>query len=188
MSLDGEQEVLGLDADDQPTELTLKSNDGQEYKLPESYTSISDLITASRTGESVMELELPQVKGKTLSLVIEYLNHHKGEQGQLLEMPLRSARMMDVCEDAWDARFIDRVADMGNASLYEMVIAANYLGIKCLLHLSAARVAAKIKGLPISKLKETLSIPSPEDTADAEVGEEEQEDTVMKTESAPVVG
>jgi hypothetical protein len=64
--------------------------------------------------------------------------------------------MKDVCKDAWDAEFIDRIGE-NRQMLYDLILAANYMDIKSLLHLGCAKVASLIKGQPLEKIKEILS-------------------------------
>ena len=54
--------------------------------------------------------------------------------------------MKDVCKDPFDADFIDRIGDNRQA-LYDLILAANYMDIKALLHLGCAKVASLIKGI-----------------------------------------
>ena len=63
--------------------------------------------------------------------------------------------MKDVCKDAFDAEFIDRIGENRQA-LYDLILAANYMDIKGLLHLGCAKVASLIKGQPLEKIKDIL--------------------------------
>ena len=44
---------------------------------------------------------MPGVRGEILGRVIEYMNHHKGTEPPIIEKPLRSKIMKDVCKDSW---------------------------------------------------------------------------------------
>jgi hypothetical protein len=65
--------------------------------------------------------------------------------------------MRDVVSDKWDAVFIDAVGDGDRQTLYDLILAANYLDIKSLLHLGCAKVASLIKGQPLEKIKDVLN-------------------------------
>ena len=84
------------------------------------------------------------------------MNHHKGVEPPIVEKPLRSKVMKDVCKDPFDADFIDRIGENRQA-LYDLILAANYMDIKSLLHLGCAKVASLIKGQPLEKIKDILS-------------------------------
>jgi len=42
--------------------------------------------------------------------------------------------------------------------LYDLILAANYMDIKSLLHLGCAKVASLIKGQPLEKIKDILAV------------------------------
>merc|ERR1712138_127935 len=88
--------------------------------------------------------------------VIEYMEHHEGVEPDIIEKPLRSKVMKQVCKDSWDADFIDTIGD-DRQQLYDLILAANYMDIKSLLHLGCAKVASLIKGEPLEKIKDILA-------------------------------
>ena len=98
---------------------------------------------------------MPGVRGDILGKVVEYLVYHKGVESPAPDKPLRSAVMKDVCKDPWDADYIDRIG-ANRQQLYELILAANYMDIKTLLHLGCAKVASLIKGQPLEKAKDIL--------------------------------
>ncbi len=69
---------------------------------------------------------------------------------------------------------IDEVSKFGlkpKQTLYDLILAANYLDITALLHLGCAKVASFIKGQPLDKIKDILS----PGTTPKEVEEENKE-------------
>jgi len=64
--------------------------------------------------------------------------------------------LFDVLQK-WDAEFIDKVGE-NRQLLYDLILAANYLDIKSLLHLGCAKVGSLIKGQPLENLKNILSV------------------------------
>merc|ERR1719346_90628 len=82
--------------------------------------------------------------------------HHVGVEPPIVESPLKSTTMSEVCSDKWDAKFIDDIGEL-RQDLYDLILAANYMDIKSLLHLGLAKVASLIKGQPLDKLKDILS-------------------------------
>merc|ERR1719424_2431907 len=85
------------------------------------------------------------------------MKYHKGDEPPIIEKPLRSKFMKDVCKDKWDADYIDKIGE-NRQQLYDLILAANYMDIKSLLHLGCAKVASLIKGQPLDKIKEILSV------------------------------
>jgi hypothetical protein len=52
-------------------------------------------------------------------------------------------------------RYVDKIGET-RQQLYDLILAANYMDIKSLLHLGCAKVASLIKGQPLEKIKEIL--------------------------------
>lgn len=151
------EEIVGLDDDTETFQL--KDKDGYTVELSRKYASISNLLKTmfeSPQSESD-EIEITSVKPETLKKVVDYINHHKGVEPPIIEKPLKSTNMKDVCKDSWDADFIDNIGQ-NQKDLHDLIMAANYFHIPSLLHLGSAKVASLIKGKPLDKIKEILSV------------------------------
>jgi len=161
---------MGLDDDKGPI-ITLKSSDGKAFEIPRNYAYLSNLVkTSLETDAAATELPLSGVKSDVLAKIVEYLIHHAGKEPGVPEKPLRSKNMKEVCAaHPWDADFIDAVA-VSKQSLYDVILGANYLDIKSLLHLGCAKVASLIKGVPLAKIKAILDPAVPYDEVTAAVG------------------
>jgi len=99
------------------------------------------------------EIPANRIEAKTLQLVVEWLNYHDGTAPAAIAKPLISKEMVAVCSDPWDAKFVNRVVPKGEAGcypdlnpLFDLILAANYVGILVLIQLGSARVASAIKG------------------------------------------
>jgi len=155
------KEDAGLSLDDVAGTLKITSKDKKEYDVDKKNAFISTLIkTSLDTDPSATEVPIPGVTSSVLNEVVAYMNHHKGVEPPIIEKPLRSKVMKDVCKDPWDAEFIDRIGENRQA-LYDLILAANYMDIKSLLHLGCAKVASLIKGQPLEKIKDILSTGAP---------------------------
>lgn len=165
-----EEVVVGLDdTDDVATIYLLSAEDDKDgavnedgtrgVKIDKTHACMSKLIATSLdTDGKCKELPLPSIaKRATLEKVVEYMMYHKGQPGKIVEKPLRSSVMREVCDDAWDADFIDGVFSSGKQALYNLILAANYLDIACLLHLGCAKVASIIRGKPLEQIKSLLT-------------------------------
>lgn len=105
------------------------------------------------------EFDLP-IPSACLSLIVRYLKHHQGESPRLIEQPLCSNQMKDVCVDAWDAENMDLFCDEHEwmyAPLRRLIDAVSWLDIPPLLDLVLARLTMSIKLLPISTQRLTLA-------------------------------
>jgi len=159
------QADLGLDAPDAGAEIQLKSKEGQMLAVPRKYAMLSGVVkTALESDISATEAPV-DVTAPILAKIVEYLTHHQGVDPGIPEKPLRSKIMKEVCSQAWDAEFIDKIGE-NRQLLYDVILAANYLDIKPLLHLGCAKVASLIKGVPINKIKNILD-PNYVETGDA---------------------
>jgi len=149
------QPSLSLDAE-VSTPLKLTSKDKKDFPVERKHAFISTLVkTSLETDDTSQEVPIPGVAGPILGLVVEYMGHHKGQEPPLVEKPLRSKLMKDVVSDKWDAEFIDKIGE-NRQQLYDLILAANYMDVKSLLHLGCAKVASLIKGQPLEKIKEIL--------------------------------
>lgn len=88
-----------------------------------------------------------------LALIVDYLRHHNGVEPAEIAKPIRSIRMDRICEDLWDATFMD---NLNKKVLFSLTKAANTLNIRSLLHLCCAKVATMIKGKSPTEIKEIL--------------------------------
>jgi len=153
-----EEMVEGLSLDDEGGSIKLTSKDQESIDIEKKFAFISKLVkTSLDTDTTSTEVPIPGVAADILQLVCDYMNHHQGVEPACIESPLRSKLMKDVCKDAWDADYIDQIGD-NRQQLYDLILAANYMDIKSLLHLGCAKVASLIKGQPLDKIKEILSV------------------------------
>jgi len=144
----------GEEVEERLVRLRPKNADG--IPINRKFAMISLYISTSLEQDvNTDEVLIPGVTEKILKLVVEYMEHHKGVKGEAPEKPLRSKKMVDVCKDPWDAQFIETVGK-DKQNLYDLILAANYLDISCLLHLGCAKVASLIKGQPLDKIKDLL--------------------------------
>ncbi|KAJ6684717.1 hypothetical protein OIU79_014934 [Salix purpurea] len=105
-------------------------------------------------------IPLPNVTSKILSKVTEYCKKH-------VESPKSDDRPSSADDDlkSWDAEFVK----VDQATLYDPILAANYLNIKNLLDLTCQTVAAMIKGKTQEEIRKTFNIKN-----DFTPGEEEE--------------
>jgi len=126
----------------------------------------SQLANALDTEPDVGEIEL-MCSDDLMKMVVAYMELCKGTDLTEIPKPLSSAIMGEVmCKYPFDtqppyhhlpfADFIDRIGDTDKQQLYDLVMVANKLGIKGLLHLGLAKTCTFIKGYPIGDLKHRL--------------------------------
>lgn len=169
-----ETDVAGLDQDfgDQTVALVATDDDGTEhtFKVKRNIAVISGMIRraldADPTATSILIPKLidDSLEGNTKSHVplhelvgyaVEFMVHHNGTDAKIPECPLKSKIMTEVLEDPWDASFINKIAS-NKWALYDLLILANLLEIKGLLHIGAAKVASFIIGKDLSTIQQIL--------------------------------
>ncbi|KAJ3342962.1 hypothetical protein HDU91_000462, partial [Kappamyces sp. JEL0680] len=113
----------------------LTSSDGQEFSVAEEVIFQSALIKNMLSDLEVGDapIPLPNVTGHILTKasppVIEYATHHKGDAPSPPEEEMKAKSSDDIEE--WDKEFIN--VDQG--TLFEIILAANYMDMQNLLDL-----------------------------------------------------
>ncbi|OVA10206.1 SKP1 component [Macleaya cordata] len=124
--------------------ITLKSSDGDTFDVDEAVAVESETIKQMiEDGCADGSIPLPNVTGNILAKVIEYCKKHvetSKEEGEDLK--------------EWDAEFVK--VDQG--TLFNIILAANYLNIKNLLDLTCQTVADMIKGKTPEEIRRTFNI------------------------------
>jgi len=170
---------------DETTEVTLNH---KWTEIAETIKNILEgdksLLVVKEDGSHKIILKNKDVTGPILTLIAEYIKHHKGKKPADIVKPIRSVLMQKVVEDAWDAKFIDGIAcadqeyekwveenadkeDAEDAAwtpipftnkkqLFQIILAANYVGLKGLIHLGCAKTATQIKGKTPEEIKKIL--------------------------------
>jgi S-phase kinase-associated protein 1 len=95
-------------------------------------------------------IPLPNVSSKILAKVIEYCKYHVDNQKSTDDKP---ATPEDEIK-AWDQDFVK----VDQATLFDLILAANYLNIKSLLDLTCQTVADMIKGKTPEEIRKTFNI------------------------------
>ncbi|CAI0458624.1 unnamed protein product [Linum tenue] len=125
--------------------ITLKSGDGESFEVEEAVAmqsqTIKHMIEDGCAGDGI---PIPNVTGGILAKVIEFCNkHHQQPPGS------------DAAElKKWDAEF----AKVGQDTLYDLLLAANYLNVKDLLDLICQTVADLIKGKTPEEIRKYFNI------------------------------
>jgi len=183
-----EEETGGLD--DEEETLTLKSGGQQPktFEINKTDAELSKFVTTILEGDAqATSIEIRQVPPETLEHVVTYLKHHKGKEPDPLPCPVRSIHMAQIVSDKWDATWIDA---FDKKTIFEIILAANYMDIKSLLHLGCAKIATLIKQLDqkeINRIIEEEEKYRREHAQNEEAKAEEKEDK-WATERKQLVG
>ncbi|KAI9592490.1 putative negative regulator sulfur controller-3 [Syncephalis fuscata] len=160
--------------------VVLTSSEGTEFEVDRGAIEKSLLIKnmLDDIGERDTAIPLPNVSGPILAKVIEYCEHHRNDpttnqadteadaSGSAKSGPSIAANFSSSTDiDEWDLEFCK--VDQG--TLYEMILAANYLDIRPMLDLTCKTVANMIKNKSPEEIRKTFNI-----TNDFSAEEEEQ--------------
>jgi S-phase kinase-associated protein 1 len=150
---DGADDQGGLDEETEVT-LQLKSQDMLSFPVNKDVVMQSALIKTMWSGDQTeTEIPLPNVRGSILKKVIKYMQYHHTNPAKEIEKPLKSANMREVVSE-WDANFVE----VDQETLFELILAANYMDIKPLLDLTCAKVASMIKGKTPEEIRKRFNI------------------------------
>ncbi|XP_044970863.1 SKP1-like protein 1 [Hordeum vulgare subsp. vulgare] len=161
--------------------ITLKSSDGEEFDVDKTVAMESVTLRHMIEDECADNaIPLPNVNSKILSRVIEYCKQHVQARPKPADSAAADASSSSSPAAApaptvdmknWDAEFIK----VDQATLYDLILAANYLDIKGLLDLTCQTVADMIKGKTPEEIRKTFNIENdftPEE--EAEIRKENQ--------------
>ncbi|OMO80412.1 SKP1 component [Corchorus capsularis] len=145
--------------------ILLKSSDGETFEVEEAVAVESETIKHMiEDGCADSEIPLLNVTSKILSKVLEYCKKH-------VEAAAEKEKKPDDDIKGWDADFVN----VDQNTLFDLILAANYLNIKGLLDLTCQTVADMIKGKTPEQIRATFNIKNdftPEE--EAEVRRENQ--------------
>ncbi|CAH9079246.1 unnamed protein product [Cuscuta epithymum] len=128
--------------------IVLKSSDGETFEVEVMVAEQSQTIKHMIDDDCAdTVIPLPNVTSKILAKVIEYCKRHV-EAGKTEDKPSED----DL--KSFDAEFVK--VDQG--TLFDLILAANYLNIKSLLDLTCQTVADMIKGKTPEEIRKTFNI------------------------------
>jgi len=137
--------------------IRLQSSDSEIFEID------VEIAKASMTIKTMLEdlgmddeddepIPLPNVNAAILRKVIQWATHHKDDPPQPEDDENREKRTDDI--ETWDQEFLK--VDQG--TLFELILAANYLDIKGLLDVCCKTVANMIKGKTSEDIRKTFNI------------------------------
>ncbi|PWA54618.1 hypothetical protein CTI12_AA430770 [Artemisia annua] len=128
--------------------IVLKASDGETFEVEEIVALKSQTINHMiEDGCADSAIPLPNVTSNILSKVIEYCKKH-------VETPKTEDKVSEEDLKSFDAEFVK----VDQATLLNLILAANYLNIKELLDLTCQTVADMIKGRSVEEVRKTFNI------------------------------
>ncbi|KAM3215635.1 hypothetical protein ACQJBY_067585 [Aegilops geniculata] len=145
--------------------IKLKSSDGKEFEVEQAVAMESQMIRHMIEDDYTDNgLSLRNVNSKILSMVIEYCNKHVQAKAAATSDFGGGARASDAtsavpaasAEDLknWDANFVK----VDKATIFDLILAANHLNIKGLVHLTCQTVADMMTGKTPEEIRKIFNI------------------------------
>jgi len=131
--------------------ITLKSSDDETFEVSEMVALESQTIKHMIEDDCADNaIPVQNVTGKILAMVIEYCKKH-------VDAAAAASPDEKTSEDElkkWDGEFVK----VDQPTLFDLILAANYLNIKGLLDLTCQTVADMIKGKTPEEIRKTFNI------------------------------
>ncbi|RXN04862.1 S-phase kinase-associated 1 [Labeo rohita] len=147
-----------MSVDQKMPTIKLQSSDGEMFEVD------VEIAKQSVTIKTMLEdlgmddegdddpVPLPNVNAAILKKVIQWCTHHKDDPPPPEDDENKEKRTDDI--PVWDQEFLK--VDQG--TLFELILAANYLDIKGLLDVTCKTVANMIKGKTPEEIRKTFNI------------------------------
>mmetsp|Transcript_3403 Transcript_3403/g.5023 ORF Transcript_3403/g.5023 Transcript_3403/m.5023 type:complete len:169 (+) Transcript_3403:244-750(+) len=136
--------------------IKLQSGEPEEkiFQVPREIAEMSVTIKNMILDVGVIDTPIPlgNVSGPILEMVIKYCTYHHENPEPPSDDKKDDKRTDDV--SAWDQNF----CKVEQATLFELILAANYLDIKPLLDVTCKTVANMIKGKTPEEIRKTFNI------------------------------
>jgi S-phase kinase-associated protein 1 len=137
--------------------IKLQSSDGEifevDVEIAKASVTIKTMLEDLGMDEEDEEVvPLPNVNSTILKKVIQWATNHKDDPAPSEDDEHKDKRTDDI--SSWDADFLK--VDQG--TLFELILAANYLDIKGLLDVTCKTVANMIKGKTPEEIRKTFNI------------------------------
>lgn len=138
--------------------IKVQSSDGDVFDVEPEVIKLSNTINTMLQDlgmdpeEQSEAIPLQNVNAAILKKVIQWCQYHKDDPPPAEDDDNKEKRTDDI--SSWDAEFLK--VDQG--TLFELILAANYLDIKGLLDVTCKTVANMIKGKTPDEIRRTFNI------------------------------
>ena len=107
--------------------------------------------------EMVNEVTLEHVKPYALLLAGAYFEFHKKAAPRPVINPITSSELKDMF-DPWDCEFVTKVKSVSDDAIFDLMLAANYLGADDLLTLCVTTVATMVRNKSADQIHKAFNI------------------------------
>ena len=134
----------------------LLSKDKKIYKLSKKAAILSEFFKGLKELPDDSEIPLNNdISSQTIERIINYLNHFDGNPPKEISKPLYMTDMKKIT-DEYSANFVDK---LNIEELVDMISAAHYMKINCLLNLCCAKMVSLCKGKSEADIFDIFGVP-----------------------------
>ncbi|XBH96431.1 hypothetical protein VPH35_086818 [Triticum aestivum] len=130
----------------------LRSSDGEEFEVAEETIGAASVMIKGMLEDDVAVdvIPLPNVTGRILSRILDYVNRHFSDP----------VGVTSSCPGADDTlrRFDDSFVHVDQDTLFDLLLAANFLDMQSLLDLTCKAVADQISGRTLEEIRKKFNI------------------------------
>ena len=149
-------------------EIILISSESNPVEIKAKAAKRSNLIKEFIKDFPENNIPLNSINYKTLLKIKEYLEHYENSEPKEIRQPLPKKDFKNIV-DSWDYNFID----LQNETIFEIMLAANYMDIRPLLNLTCAKIASEITGKNEQQIRDLFKMGK-----DCGIDENEKEDNI----------
>jgi len=118
------------------------------------------------------EFKIPQIRGETLELIVEWLEKHKTEEPKEAPEIMEGCKMDEVFGE-WEDKFMTKVHNKSWDHLFRFLNACNFLNIEALSKLGVCKLVTLTEGFSAADIKKLFKIE--DDCTDDDIKKIEEE-------------
>ena len=115
--------------------------------------TVKTMLTDMQFSDDSEPVPLVNVNGRILAKVVQWATYHKDEPAPPHDEDDDERRSREIPQ--WDQDFL---AKFDQSTLFEIIMAANYLDVKGLMEVSCKTVANMIKGKSVEEIRKHFNI------------------------------
>ncbi len=141
--------------------IVLISSDAKVFEVTAQDAKLSTLLT-DKINRGVKEVKF-NIRGDLLTLIVVYLEIHKGIEPPEICRPLQHTTMAKNCGEK-NGRYVDNIWDTNLYDIYDLLPMLEEFGIPSLFKLFCAKIAHAIKGKSLIEARQIVrgpGVPSP---------------------------
>uniref|UniRef100_A0A453DZN7 SKP1-like protein n=5 Tax=Triticinae TaxID=1648030 RepID=A0A453DZN7_AEGTS len=139
------------------TTVTLRSSDGEEFVVQADTIAAASVLIKNMLEEGCAAGAIPltQVTGRILARVVDYCNRHYADADAAAYVVKTTFSSGDPDLDRFDTDFVSGV---DQDTLFDLLLAANYLEVQGLLDLACKTVADQMRGKTVEGMRAHFNI------------------------------